>query len=558
MLYLAQRGGCLVPRKIGSSMSSTPPGLPRIASLGRGLWKYLVALIGVLGLIQAIVGLSVPMSVVGTIVVIATGLAPRFGVDPWPRRDQAAGAPPAPPAGWRRRDYALGFLAMGVLWSPHIWRAWLTLQPPGPMQGSINIVVADFVVADNGLAPDLGEQIALALYQSLDSALTSDTLSVGSLDIERRGPTQVPSIAGATAVERAEHAQALADALHADIVVFGMVEPGTSADNVRVTAELFVSRDSSFGLPEFTGSETWSTLREWPLGTSASSRLDRIQFLSDELSALTRALLDGVLGIWDYRHGRYAQSLQRFSDAESLVGLNPDRGLAVWLLWQANAAAQLDDLERARGLYERALNSRPDYGRAYVGLAEVEVAEAAASLQGIADQLAQAEVWVARAEQALDAPPSADIGAKVLLLRGRIAALRYYKFFPAQNDQRQVALDAFSAVIQAYEAPNPRLRELAATAYLLRGKLYRQDRQYELTEAAYLDALALTRNPRTEELLRSGLATLPRTLLSQLDAQASLSTAIALSADPTARARYELRYLCLETPAPDTGQLICE
>ena len=376
---------------------------------------------------------------------------------------------------------------------------------PPQMRGNLKVAVATFGALDDAgrlVDSPTARDLAATVYRSLDAEL-APLRAADRLDIPVNSPDSTGT-AGATTLEELPSAlKSLGETIGADVLVYG---------NLKLS-------DSSF-VPKFYLSETHLLDAEelsglYELGPPLLSRdirrdLSALQDLANRLSARTRALARFLIGLSMYGAGRWSEANQHFSDAAGVPtgGLDADCARAadddsaneVYYLFLANTAGKMGDLDRAEQYFQLAQCTKPDYVRAWVGLAEVKLLKVVNSgcLGGTAgcDDLREAVTLYERAKNATNEAGQPTVRARVSLGLGR----GYYFL-----QQGAAAESALRDVIRLFgvEAGNERLRDMAAQAYGFLGLVYRYlpgDDAPEATRASraakeYAAAVELLRPP---------------------------------------------------------------
>lgn len=364
--------------------------------------------------------------------------------------------------------------------------------PIAPMTGDFNVAVAQFQVygeGDEGLeqAQTLALGFANAVEREIDGLedQLDDTIQI-------RFPHETGVIQGRTDVERAENARALAQEIHADVVVYGIVE--VHAPAAVIEPEFYVN-DSDFVL----GADVTGQYR-----MGCEIQLDKVDNKSlrndaeDVLEKRLHVLLLLVNGLSDFAVGQYGDAETNFSRALEIEAWDTPDVIYVLL---GNAALQQHELERAEQYFSQALDANPDYARAYAGLATVFLQQAAPPVQSQtynfdAQLLDRALDHYQKALRSADQSPLADVPTKVSFGVGdvyiRRALLAGTTGDAAASEQYyRLAAQAYRSVVQDYEAGNERLQEIAAHAHANLGLILAQRGQAAAAIAEYELALDL-------------------------------------------------------------------
>lgn len=387
---------------------------------------------------------------------------------------------------------------------------------PGPMTGDFRIAIAQFSTRD-GVEADT-ERLATTVFELIHDQLVE--LNVQGEDFAIRSPRSTGVIAGSSAAERAASAQAVAEEMDADIVVYGQV----TGDGF---APVFLIRNRAGhfdGAEELTGQhEAGLTVLSSDLGTAGlGSREVRLG-----LTGRMRALTHFVRGLAFYADQQFDAAAEAFEDA----AIEPDPlldGAPVWrlvdgkqvlLLFQGNTAGKLaaraeaeettaegPEMYRAADAFFRdALAADEAYARALVGRGEVayhlgrSLSRTSSCDPGKVDPslLREAEDLFFQAMASPGKPPLAAVEEKASIGLGRV----YYCLSRAEEaDLWGDAVAAYQLVADRYERGDLRLAGLAYHAYLglAESTLPRVGDapvQYCVAIAHYMDAERLSPTP---------------------------------------------------------------
>lgn len=345
------------------------------------------------------------------------------------------------------------------------WFAWTRwFAPHEVMDGEFNIAIAEFS-RDTAveLSANAGRTATGALANRVRESLSESGNAI-DLIFQVWGPEQTGQVAGATPEQRAEQAAALANEINAHIVIYGLVSKEENEQVIQL--EMYVSESLFSGLPEFIGKHTMG--EPVPITGGPSDLATGVQ-TNRLLAARTQAIALISLGLAFYDQGDYPAAFDSFKNASAVKNWNETLGKESVYLMLGNTAGRLDRLEEAEEYFQQSLLLNPDYARARVGLAELYFRRAL-GLPPVQDvsQISRPDLELARKELqaallAQDAPPSADILAKVWFGEGRLALIESQ----ISQDPRflDTAKTAFQKVIAAAESDNPRLGEHAALAH---------------------------------------------------------------------------------------------
>jgi tetratricopeptide (TPR) repeat protein len=457
---------------------------------------------------------------------LAPGEAVRFDIQ----------SPPPTPLTWgtwrpwlRERCTVAGVgaavLALTVVLAVVIPALWpiLVPEPIQVMRGTMNIAVAEFGQIDsNGAVQqwDKGAEIASQFSGDLSErrkALDDAVASVAGV-VEIRSPDTTGRIAGKTTEDRERAAERLASSLQADLVVSGNVTP----DGRHFLPEIFVSGRQGLSTID-PGFYSFAEIRLRPDANLFSSLNDQ-QDLQVLLAQSTQSLVQFVLGTNSYATRSYAEAASHFRESATAGGVRLDsqsrpstnaEGLETLLLLMGDVAikqaadpsgvqaeqrrALLDD---ARAQYQAALAIDPEFGRAYVGLAEVTYLQSTGTcprtstsidVQGLKSAIALYQ----RAQASGHQSAIANIDPKVHFGIGRAtyclarAGAEGYTSAEAERELQRV--------IDAYDPNNQRLKDWAIEAHAMTGGIALVDEDYPAAARAFSSAIALSSSQSARE-----------------------------------------------------------
>jgi tetratricopeptide (TPR) repeat protein len=347
------------------------------------------------------------------------------------------------------------------------WRLGPERQPERMPPGAFNVAVAEFTVLDENGTPvssDDGRQLAAWLTRQLKTnfnELELDKITTWNV----WGPVETGAISG---VDREQAAQALADKIGATVLIYGtLTDRGAQS---RFAPEFYVNPAAFTKADNITGEHELGD--DLPLVLPFGNEVTAIRYPA--LAGRTRALTLITLGLAYYTIDDEDGAISFFKKAINEERWLPGDGKHIVHLLLGNAwglriskEQSPADLPSAKAQYERALEIKPDYGRAMLGLANIYFLQA----QGNPDQIMADPMLLAEAEHLLDVastlegqPESANIGTKAHLLRGQMAMLDYF-VRNTEQDWLNVAKTEFEQVVLDFESGDTQVGGLAAHAY---------------------------------------------------------------------------------------------
>lgn len=412
------------------------------------------------------------------------------------------------------------------------------IAAPVPMSGAFNIAVADFGKLDeNGRVISAKEASALA--DSVQTLLETELKPApGGFDIRTQGPDATGRIAGATPSERAQAAEKLAAEINADVIVYGNLD----RDNTTFVPEFYLSERSLRNAEELLGQHQFGPEIITPDDITMNSAA--YQELNDGLRHRTKVLAQFAIGLSYYALFNYDKALTYLEAAQRLEGWGDRKELLY--LFLGNTLGKLNRLDDAEHKFRSALEVEPEYARARVGLASVQLQRAKGSCEAGKIDAEGMRVAMEVYKGALTAkvqPLLADIEAKVHFGLGQ----SYLCLSQALvGDYWHDAEQAFLAVITEYEGGNPRVREMTAQAQANLGAIYlplttdvTPEPEFQRAADQYRKAFELSRQPAFQAICQGMLGYIYTRLKEYEQADAAYATAISLAPDPTARTAYE-------------------
>jgi tetratricopeptide (TPR) repeat protein len=328
------------------------------------------------------------------------------------------------------------------------------------MRGDFNVAVASFTEIDakgETHVTDQSMSLADTVYQRIDEELLA--LNEQGFNFEVLAPRLTGSIAGDDRETRGRAANRLAQDIHADVVVFGVLSEQAFAPEFFINQRKQHFRNAE----ELTG--------QYELGSAIlGSRLNAGTLTSNmqmrsELAERTSALVQFVIGLSWYAGRDFEQAQKAFDQAVAMEGWKDEDGKEVLHLFVANTAGKLNDLATASRAFQRIMDLNPDYARGLLGTAEVSYLQSSGGCKpdGVdAEGLRRAADRYREALEAELKPAVSNVDAKAALGLGRVYACLSQALV---EDRWRDAEKAFQDVIEAFENDNPAIRELAVEAY---------------------------------------------------------------------------------------------
>jgi tetratricopeptide (TPR) repeat protein len=344
------------------------------------------------------------------------------------------------------------------------------------MSGQFNVAVAEFLVQDaNGklIRGEDGSLLAAYIEEQINSQFTEIELNK-TVPYDVWGPKETGSVAGDTPEARSIAAAALAEKIHAHVLIYGVII--SDGNKSRLMPEFYVSHASFQDASEITG--------EHEIGGQVRLTLpfiDSIQAVENPALAGRVNAMDLItIGLAYYSVDDFENAARYLEQAAAEERWLETSGKEVAYLLIGNTyirwASKDDDaqyLPAAAKNYDEALRINPDYGRGLVGQANVLYLEAVFdNPQTNTVKLDQADKLLLQALALEGQPASANIPAKAHFQRGQIALARYKAQVPviSGGDWIAQAKAEFTLVIEEYEAGDTSLKSLASHTYFRLGQ----------------------------------------------------------------------------------------
>ncbi|MBW7884667.1 MAG: CHAT domain-containing protein [Caldilineaceae bacterium] len=410
---------------------------------------------------------------------------------------------------------------LGVLFTvPDLNRRMRTEVPvvrcvwPYPMdEHQFNVAIAPFTEEDaagNYRSSGLGAQLAAFAYSRFSPLV--DTLELGT-PYGLRPPYHTCAVAGNTEEARRAAAQTLAEQIHADVLIYGVIEQSPSGRTF--TPEFYVSYRGFGQAVDLTG--PYRLGRSVPLPEAdlrAALEQDSVELIGRQLVPRYEALSKMTVGLAEYVWDNFDVAIAYFESAIETPDWQDRYGKEIAFLFLGNAYARRaavtrenEDVTRALESYAAALAINDAFARAKIGEASALYQEALGDLAVLRVQnvnvaaLNEAES-AALAAQSLPAPAEAYVPLKVDMVIGQIDMVRFYIF---GGDWIDKAEERFQNVTAAYDQDPLRTAELVGHAYARLGLIAAIRGDLVAAVAGYEQASALVSHHwQVDYLMRIG------------------------------------------------------
>ena len=363
-----------------------------------------------------------------------------------------------------------------------LWRA----NSQKPLSGDFNVVVASFGQVDASGRSRPWEE-GRRLSQGLGSALEENLKEVSGLSGRVQVAVVEQLIQGATPVDRASSAEALAERLNAQLVIYGFLD--STQNPPLFTPQFYIA--SGQGLDRL--AESQEVFGEYGLGAgipilSPEGGLATRLTTNTELSARTRALTLFTFGLAFYFGDAYDQAADFFQQAADVKEWQGQAGKEVFYLFLGVAQAARGEQDLALQAFQSALAANPDYPQAHLGIGNIHFDR---------QELDQAEAEYRLALAGADQFPWSHLDLRAHLSLGNVFFLR------AQIDRDPALFDRAGAEYDqamSLASGDPRWE---AEAFFRQGLLFEtQGRSSQAAAAFQSAAAAAARAPQSPALAR--------------------------------------------------------
>jgi tetratricopeptide (TPR) repeat protein len=374
-------------------------------------------------------------------------------------------------------------------------RCWL----PVPMDNSkFTVAMSPFVTVNTQgqvRTTQDGRELARLLYTRLENSFADLELNI---PYELRSPDQTCPVKGANREDRAAAAEAWAETIQADVVIYGAIQQET--DNTQLQPEFYVAYRGFADASDLVGPHELGRSLRVTLPVQAQ---DLEGIAEHPVNTRAKVLSLIALGLASYGVDNFEQALTYFSAADQLPNWPENAGKELLYLLMGNtstnlAATTLDNtyVDEALDYFDHALEIDPSFARARVGQAAATYQLALGNLrtrQGSQVNLAlldEAE-RLYREAASMPAPEAAEIAIKVHFGLGQIFLVRHYLQIEGV-DWKEQARAEFQAMIDAYTAGGVRNQQLIGHAYARLALIEAQIEQNpDAAIALYTEAIAM-------------------------------------------------------------------
>lgn len=367
---------------------------------------------------------------------------------------------------------------------------WLSIQPE-VMNGDFNIAFSEFVELSNTTGIDVAASTGKLIFSYLDDEYKLSSFE----DVDVNYYDQIDLVQGA------EEAEAFAEKVNADLVIYGDVT--ALGDEALISPKFYVTEAFRSDVGEMSGQHKL----ELPVRFEVKDLLDQDSEVSARLPQRMAILTEFTKGLVYIAADDLGLSLEAMENSIAYVeeyGIFP--GAEVIFLLASNNARLQGDFALSQQYLDDAFYLNPDYGRAYIAQGNIYY-----------DQLNffRAADTYQQAIELEEQPYGAYIVEKASINLGNIYAYHYQEathnpltLEAEKAELAQEGLVAYQVVIDSYETasrPNSRLTDMAAWSQYGTGLIYQVQGDFEQAGQAFEQALGLTDDPDLLERARRRL-----------------------------------------------------
>lgn len=367
---------------------------------------------------------------------------------------------------------------------------WTLKQPFVVDPGDFYIAVAEF---DQVSSSDLmiAPQISQSIFDYLDTEFLLQEIYPNQIVVGKKNIGVIAS---------GQEAENLAQKINADIVIYGSVI--IDRDSISIITKYYVADTFRSDVSELIGAHQLTMPILYGINDSGelslgSGIINEIQDRSLILIHFTRALM-----FFDanYRSGKtfdLRQSMESIQDAiDQAENYEYIEGGEVLYLFASHISRLLGDFQEAQLYLDQAFDINPNYGRAYIELANIYYDQ---------DEFEKAFQSYQTALELEDQPYGYYLIENANLGLGNVYA---YQFQIASEEEKlalaEKSLYHYQIVIDSFiENENPRLQEMAALAYFGSGVIYYLQFDCEQTLNYFNKADTLTESYNLKELIQT-------------------------------------------------------
>lgn len=370
---------------------------------------------------------------------------------------------------------------------------WLSQQPQ-TMSGEFNIAVAEFVQQATDAQSDIGPRVTRQL-----TTMLSQEYETGDLENVAVSSENMPPVTGP------EEARDLAERVNAAVIIYGTAE--VIGNDARVTPRFYVNDSFRSDVGEMNGEHGLDEALSF-----AVPDLINQEPPTEEIRQRAAILIDFTTALV-YLSTNHLETARRAIEtakdrAETFDNLHGKEVLYLFASHIARLQGQ-EEHDDAVEYVNKALETNPNYGRAYIALGNIYYDRGNY-------YLAQREYT--HALRLTDQDYRAFISEKANFGLGNIylSQLLAVGDNPAPQSEGEVAelaetgLVYYQKVIDAYEREQERespLRHMAAGAHANAGRIYQEVGEYQLAQEQFHAGLVLTPSPTIAAQIEVGLAT---------------------------------------------------
>lgn len=342
------------------------------------------------------------------------------------RIDWGSDSPGVPVSRLRRwGGYVAGLISLLASVIAFYEFGWTHWRGPPRMTGDFNVALTVFGAAQGApknaaaAAADLADSVYQSMQRALEVGAATADGSSERLQIPVLSPANLGKVAGENSAERAQSAKTLANRINADLVIYGVLQFGETV--TRFLPEFYLSERKFKQASELPGQYDFGSPIEVS-GDIEANTAARTE-LRGRLISRASALAYFALGLGHYVRGELEQADHFFLEAAAAKGWDDRDGKEVLFLFLGNSAGMQAKWDLADDYFARSVQLRPDYARAWLGIAEIRFQRAKGDCQpGLADHAGLTEVLAGfrKAARARLKPSLAFVDEKAAFGEGRV------------------------------------------------------------------------------------------------------------------------------------------
>lgn len=390
------------------------------------------------------------------------------------------------PISWRRQSTLITVVMLLVLvLGIGATRLYDALTAPSIMTGDFRIAVAEFSQVGES-QPGVASIVSQQIFQYLDDQANRN--NSGNIQVQ-------VSHKNIGVIMNGQEAKALAERIHADVVIYGDVS--SIDDQIQFTLRLYVADVFRGDVSELNGEQKLSAPITLPIKDLLTPGNRLLVLNHNGVVILTQFMIAlAYLEIYDPYLDNQINSIQLSSAMEAInqaiqyskLQASFD-GQEVLYLFASKIARLQGKYDSAQEFLDYALKLNPNYGRGYIEQADIYYDQG---------NFFQAKAFYEKAKAMPDQPFDAYIIEQARFGIGNIYRVELHnQTIPSRAETYKLskqALENYQIVIDSLGEQSdlgPHLQEITALAYYYSGTIYQEQGQTQTAEQMYRKALAM-------------------------------------------------------------------